>query len=200
MALFTATLFTFLFIGLYFLHKGRLFWAGVPIAAAFAVKQSAWLILPFYVAFLYFKTGGTTKTAKASLPFVLTFIAIILPFFLWDQKAFLDSTIFYLSGNAPHSYPISGYGFGKILNQLSFIADPYQYYPFYILQLFVGLPLLVVLMKFLKKTPSISRLLLVYGIFLLVFWYFSRYLNNSHLGFLSMVFISAYFWPEKEAS
>ena len=186
----------FLFAGLYLLQRGRYAWAGVPTALAFAIKQSAWPVLPFYAAFLYFKTKNMEQTIKMLMPFVLTFAIVVLPFFLWNQKAFIDSTILYLSGNAPHSYPIAGYGWGMILSRLGFIKDVDQYYPFHIWQAIIGIPVLIVLLRFLKNAPAVSRLIVAYGIFLFVFWYFSRYFNNSHLGYLSMIFITAYFWPQ----
>lgn len=191
-------MFTFLFGSLYLLHKGRYLWAGIPLALAFAVKQSAWPIMPFYLAFLYFRTKKVKNFLWLLLPFIATSALIIGPFFLWDPKAFLDSTVFYLSGSIPHSYPISGYGFGKLLQEFGFIKDLHRYYPFYIWQILVGLPLLTLLIKFLKKDPSVPRLIITYGIFLFVFWYFSRYFNNSHLSYLSMVFITAYFFPQEK--
>ena len=211
-------MFTFLFMGLFLLHRKHYLLAGIPIALAFAVKQSAWLILPFYIVFLYFIAqvstskesfghlrgaaighlrGVAKKTLRMLVPFIITFGIVVLPFFLWGQKAFLDSTIFYLSGNTEHSYPISGYGFGNLLHQVGMIRDLKEYYPFYIWQMIIGIPLLIVLLRYLKSHPTIGRMILVYGIFLFVFWYFSRYLNNSHLGYLSVVFITAYFWPEE---
>ena len=191
-------MFAFLFLGLYLLHKKKYLIAGLPIALAFAVKQSAWPILPFYFAFVYFKSRNLSKTLKNFIPFVVTFSVITLPFFFWNTKAFLDSTLFYLSGNIDHGYPISGYGIGMILTQMGIIKDANQYYPFVIWQVIVGIPLAVILIKNLKNNLSVSRLILIYGIFLFVFWYFSRYLNNSHLGYLSMVFITAYFWPDEK--
>ena len=191
-------MFAFLFASFYLLTKGKLFLAGIPMGLAFAVKQSAWPILPLYVAFLFLKTKKLKETAKNLFPLALTFLAILSPFLLWDYRSFLDSTIFYLSGSAPNSYPISGYGFGKLLNQMGLIKDAYQYFPFHIIQLVAGLPLFWVLYAFLKKNLSVGRLILSYGIFLLVFWYFSRYFNNSHLAYLSVVFITAYFWPQEE--
>ena len=188
----------FLFLGLYLLHKKRHSLAGLPIALAFAVKQSAWPILPFYFAFVYFKNKNISKTFKDLGIFAITFIGITLPFFLWDPKAFLDSTLFYLSGNIANGYPISGYGIGMILTQMGIIKDANQYYPFQIWQALIGIPLIIVLIKNLKNNLKVGRVILVYGIFLFVFWYFSRYLNNSHLGYLSMVFITAYFWPDEK--
>ena len=191
-------MFAFLFLGLYLLHKKKFLLAGLPIALAFTVKQSVWPILPFYFAFIYCKNKNFKKTLKDILPFVITFAAITLPFFFWNQKAFLDSTIFYLSGNIAHGYPISGYGWGMILTQMGVIKDANQYYPFQIWQAVIGIPLIAVLVKNLKNNLTVGRLILVYGIFLFVFWYFSRYLNNSHLGYLSLVFIAAYFWPDEK--
>lgn len=190
-------MFAFLFAGFYFLYLKRYTLSGIPIGLAFAVKQSAWPFLPFYIAFLYFKTKSVKKTVRVLLWFVLTFGVIIIPFLFWDLKAFLDSTIFYLSGNTPNSYPISGYGFGKVLNQLGVIKDIHQYYPFHIWQIGVGLPIAFILLRLLKAKSSVRILILVYGIFLFVFWYFSRYFNNSHLGYLSMLFTTAYFWPKE---
>jgi len=188
-------MYPFLFAGLYLLERKRYIWAGLPFALAFAVKQSVWPIFPFYIAFLYFKTGNVKETIKVLTPFFVLFILFFLPFFLWNQKAFLDSTVFYLSGSIEHSYPISGYGLGKLLNELGIIKDVHVYYPFWIWQVIIGIPLAVLLMRFLRDTPSVQKLIIVYGIFLFVYWYLSRYFNNSHLGYLSMVFITAYFWP-----
>lgn len=189
-------MFSFLLAGLYLLHKERYSLAGIPLALAFAVKQSAWLLLPFYIAFLYFKKRDLVQSIKLATPFMATFTVIALPFLIWNSKAFIDSIVFYLSGSVAHSYPISGYGFGMVLREIGVIGDIHQYYPFHIWQIIIGLPLLVILIQFLRKAPSVSRLILAYGIFIFVFWYFSRYLNNSHLGYLSMVFTTAYFWPK----
>ncbi len=191
-------MFVFLFAAFYLLSKGRLFLSGIPIGLAFAVKQSVWPILPFYIAYLFFKTKNVKQTFKNILPFGLTFIAIVSPFLIWDYRSFLDSTVFYLSGGTQNSYPISGYGLGMILNQIGVIKDVHQYFPFHVFQILVGIPLAWVLIVYLKKNPSVHRLIIVYGLFLFVFWYLSRYFNNSHLGYLSMVFIAAYFWPPKD--
>jgi len=191
-------MFAFLFFGLYLLYIKKYFVAGIPIALAFAVKQSAWPILPFYFTYLYFKKNNLKKTLIAISLFLVSFVIVIAPFLLWNPKAFLDSTIFYLSGSTEHSYPVSGYGLGKLLESFGFIKDVYAPYPFHIWQLIVCIPLLIILIKYFKKHSRIKTLILLYGIFLFVFWYLSRYFNNSHLGYLSLIFIVAYFWPENE--
>jgi len=189
-------MFAFLFWSWYWLEKKRYSLAGIPLALAFATKQSAWPIFPFYLVFLWLKSKKSLlQTIKNLLPFVLVFGVIVLPFFFWDMKAFLESTIFYLAGSVSHSYPVSGYGWGMILNQRGIISDINAYYPFWIWQALTCLPLAVFLFWWLRKSPTVWRLIVCYGVFTLVFWYFSRYFNNSHLGYLSMVFLTAFFWP-----
>ncbi len=191
-------MFTFLFAALFLFHKNRYFLGGVLMALAFAVKQSVWPIFPFYFAYLYFKNRDLKKTIIQLVPFAVTFLAIVLPFILWDPKAFFDSTIFYLSGNVVHSYPVSGYGLGMLLAQVGIIKDVHASFPFWLFQIFIGVPLAAILITWQKKNNNIPRLIISYGVFLFVFWYLSRYFNNSHLGYLSMVFITAYFWPSNE--
>lgn len=190
----------FLFASLFLLQKRRYFLAGIPLALAFAIKQSAWFVFPFYVAYLYWQTKSLRKTVMAMLPFTAIFLAIVLPFFLWNPKAFMDSTVGYLSGNVPHSYPIAGYGLSMLLLQLGVIKDVHAYYPFTFWQIGIGMPVLGGLLWYLKQAPSIARLLFVHAVFLFIFWYLSRYFNNSHVAYISLLFIIAYFWPaEKNA-
>lgn len=170
----------------------RLMWSGVFMGLAFSIKQSVWPILPFYLAYVWFR-GRLRWFLQISVPFFLTIVIINIPFLLWDSKAFLNSTIFYLSGSLPTGYPISGYGFGMVLHELGFIKDLQGYYPFWFWQAIIGLPLMVLLVKWMRKENTVKRLLLSYGVFLFVFWYFARYLNNSHLGYISSVFLLGYF-------
>ncbi len=193
-------MFAFLFWSWYWLEKKRYSLAGIPLALAFATKQSVWPLFPFYFAFLWWNNKKKIRqTIKQLIPFAFVFGAIVLPFFLWDPKAFLDSTVFYLAGNAAHSYPISGYGWGMLLYRQGLITDLNAYYPFWLWQLLFCLPLAIGLFYWLRKSPAVWRMIVSYGIFTLIFWYFSRYFNNSHLGYLSIVFLTAYFWPKKKS-
>lgn len=187
----------FLITGFYLLHKSKFVFSSVLIACAFAVKQSVWPLFPLYIAYLWFKNKDKKIFYKSLAVFVGTFSLFVLPFLLWDPRAFLDSTVFYLSGNTPNSYPISGYGFGMLLHEFGIIKDLKENFPFIIPQLLAGIPLLFYLIKFLKNNTSVRNLILTYGIFLSVFWFFSRYFNNSHIVYLTIIFTTAYFWPEK---
>jgi len=189
--------FSFLFWGFYLLEKKKYNLAGIPMALSFATKQSIWPIFPFYLAFLWLNSGKNLKqTIKNLMSLVLVFAIIVLPFYFWNPKAFLDSTLFYLTGQTLKSYPVNGYGWGMVLYRLGMIDNLYRYYPFWFWQLGVGLPLFFFLYRWLTKSATVDRLIVCYGIFTFVFWYFSRYFNNSHLGYLSMVFLTSYFWPK----
>ncbi|MBI4091776.1 MAG: hypothetical protein HY427_01025 [Candidatus Levybacteria bacterium] len=185
----------FLFPSLFFLFRQKLFISAVFMGLAFAVKQSVWPILPFYVAYLWFRKRNSKDFQRTLGIFIGTFAIIVLPFFLWNPKAFIDSTILYLSGNTEHAYPISGYGFGMLLNQFGIIKSIKDNFPFVIFQLLLGIPLIIYLLKYLKKNMSVKNLILVYAIFLSIFWYFSRYFNNSHIAYISILITMVYFWP-----
>lgn len=193
-------MYAFLFFGFFLLHKKKYTWSAIFTSIAFSIKQSAWPLFPLYIAFLYFKEKDIKLVIKSLFSLLLVFLVISGPFIIWDYKAYVASTIFYLSGVTDHSYPISGYGFGMVLNSFGFIKDVHKYYPFQIWQILLGLPLLIFLLKKLKDNPTTKRLIFFYGVFLFIFWYFSRYFNNSHLGYISVVFMSAYFFPENTAS
>lgn len=189
--------FGFLFIGLYYLYRNKNLLAGALIALAFATKQSVWPIFPFYVLYLYLKSKSIKKTIQELIPFTVVFLSVVAPFFFWNQKAFIDSTISYLSGSVPHSYPISGYGFGMILQSFGLIKNTNSYYPFIFWQLGAALPFLIYIFLSFKKNLNVKTLIFLYGIFLFIFWYFSRYFNNSHVAYLTVIFITSYFWPEE---
>lgn len=186
-------MFGFFALSLFALQRKKHIIASVFLALAFAVKQSIWFIFPFYVFYLLLKLKDKAHIIKSITFFAIVFSLITVPFFIWDSKAFIDSTISYLSGTTSHSYPVSGYGFGKLLNSTGVIKDTHAYYPFYIWQIVFALPVLGFLLYLFKKKPSVSKMVLFYGIFLFVYWYFSRYFNNSHVAYLTLVFTTAYF-------
>lgn len=191
-------MFAFLFASLYFLQIRKNFMSSVMMAFAFAIKQSVWPIFPFYFVYLYLKNKNLKKTILDLAPFTVVFLIITLPFFFWSPSAFLTSTIFYLSGNAEHSYPIAGYGLGALLKDIGIIKSQYDYYPFWVWQFIISLPVMFWFIKWQQKGNTVKKLIIVYALFLFIFWYFSRYFNNSHLGYISMLFVTAYFWPNNK--
>lgn len=184
----------FLVASLFFLHKKKVLWSCFLLALAFGVKQSIWPFFPLF--FYYIFKEYKSKLFQGLTVFGITFLLIVAPFLLWDMQAFLDSTVFYLTSSGETNYPISGYGFGMLMHQMGIIPDVHGYFPFTIFQFVFGIPVAVLLCIWLSKKPSVRNLMFSYGIFLFVFWYFSRYFNNSHIGFISSVFLISYFTPD----
>lgn len=191
-------MFAFLFAGLILLTKKKFTFSAIAIALAFSVKQSVWPLLPLYVFYLYLVSDNIKTFSLRILPFIVTFLIIVIPFVVWDPQAFFNSTVFYLSGNTVHSYPISGYGLGSVLHQVGVIKNLNEAYPFVVWQIFLVIPVLIYGLYALKKYKNVRTLIFTYGLLVFIYWYSSRYFNNSHVGYLTMVFLTAYFWPQED--
>lgn len=181
-----------LVVSIVLLEKKRYVWSAIMMALAVLSKQTTWFILPFYGWLFWYKTKDHMAVFwKSVVAAIIVGSIITIPFLVWDYHAFLDSVIFYLSGTSTHSYPVSGYGLGMVLYAAGVIKDIHAYYPFSVWQAIICIPLFIMLMKSCITSRTQSRMLLAYAVFLMVFWYLSRYFNNSHLGYLSMVFALA---------
>lgn len=175
---------------LFLLEKKHFVLSAVIFAFAILSKQTAWFSIPFIGAYIWAVSKRSWRTLLQYLFITSAVSAVILtPFLLWDTNAFVNSVIFYLSGNTAHSYPISGYGLGMILYSLGIVKNIHDSYPFIIWQAAIGLPIYVVCIRWLICEPKISRLLVGYTTVLFVLWYLSRYFNNSHLGFIGSLYV-----------
>lgn len=175
---------------LVFLGKKRYVFSSIFLALSLLSKQTTWFILPFYMLYLWKQTAkNRTFFWMAAFMCAVVGVLFVAPFLIWDGTAFIESVVLYLTGNAATSYPVSGYGLSMVLFDAGVITDIHAFYPFVYWQIAIALPLLVVLLKWLWNKPSESKLMMAYAIFLCVYWYLSRYFNNSHLGYLSMLFV-----------
>jgi len=175
---------------LLFLGKKQYIVSSIFLALSFLSKQTTWFILPFYIVYLWRQTAhNRTIFWKSAFVCVVVEIVMTAPFIIWDAKAFFDSVVLYLIGNTSTSYPVSGYGLSMVLYEANIIRDIHAYYPFIYWQIAIALPLLIILTRWVWNKPTQSKLMMSYAIFLCVYWYLSRYFNNSHLGYLSMLFV-----------
>lgn len=183
----------FWFVWALFLLEKKKFWLSAPVfALALLSKQTIWFAFPFYAVYFWKTTAHTFR--ERVLPIVLFIIPLIVlvgPFLAWDYKAFFDSVVFYLSGNTANAYPVSGYGLSMVLYDAGIIKDIHAYYPFMLWEAPLGLGVLFVTLVLLWKKLKMSYLLLFYGLTLFVVWYTSRYFNNSHVSYLSSIFVLA---------
>ncbi len=186
----------FLLWSLFMLYKKRYMLSALVLALAFGVKQSIWPFFPLYWFYMYHQKKSAVLSSL--IGFSIVFFILTVPFLLWDAQAFIDSTVLYLSASGQENYPISGYGFGMLMKEAGVITDIHGHFPFYLFQAGIGLPVLGLLLIWLREKPTLQNLLFAFGIFLLVFWYFSRYFNNSHIGYISCILLTSYFLPSRE--
>ncbi len=170
---------------IYLLDRKSWFWSAVLFGLSLMSKQTIWFAAPFYFMYMFMTNKkNTVHTIRYGLVTVGVCAVLTAPFLLWDSNAFIDSVFLYLSGGTPTGYPVSGYGLGMVLYDLGVITDTHAYYPFWLWQAGVGLPVMVLAVWFMMKKLRISRFFIGYAITLLAVWYVSRYFNNSHVTYI----------------
>ncbi len=196
--------FTGIFLSLYLLFKNKYQWSALALGLACASKQSSWLILPLYFYYIWvqlklkFSFQSIAKLWQKTWPFFICSAIFFTPFLAWDSQSFIEDIYLFPGGGLPTSYPISGMGVSQLMLQLGLIKNPGDNYPFIYLQLIAGLPVLVFLGYKLSKHIRVSYLAFAYGIFLGIFWLFSRFFADNYAGYLSMVFIMGMVFKETE--
>ncbi len=169
----------------YLLDKKSWLWSSVLFGLSLMSKQTIWFAVPFYYFYMYATNKHNLRQVIAYGMVTLVICGLLVgPFILWDAKAFIESVLLYLNGGTPTGYPVSGYGLGMVLYDLGIIQDTHAYYPFWLWQLAVGLPVTAIAVRFMLAKPRISRLFVGYAISLLGIWYVSRYFNNSHVSYV----------------
>jgi hypothetical protein len=156
----------------------------VFLALAVVTKHTAWFIVPFVLTYLVSQRWLTRNTLHRLVPFLAIVALFIVPFLLWDARAFIEDIYHYPAGTLPASYFIKGYGLSKILANAGGYAVPTA------AQLLL-LPWLIFLMFWTRRQPTLSRVVLSYGLFLWPFWFLARFFNNNYLGVLVAVFLIA---------
>lgn len=186
--------FFWLLLALFLWHRKQFIIASAVYALALLSKQTIWLSFPFVMIYLWKDIAAFTMIKKALIfsIFVVVLVVVMGPFLVWNPQAYWESTISFLQGSTPYSYPVAGYGFGMVLYQMGVIKDIHAYYPFIFWQVVIALPVVSLLLGWFRASVSAGRLLIAYSIFLFVFWYFSRYFHNSHLGYISLVLSVGY--------
>lgn len=185
-----------LVLTVYLLKKERVLLSSLTLALACASKQSVWLFLPFYYAYLFFRNSkffNLRSLVKQTWILPVTLALIIAPFFFWNPKAFYEDIFAYPAGTITTSYPINGYGVSVLLYRLGFVNKLTDYLPMWVAQV----PLILVsgyhLIKKQRKDNSLSRLVFNYAVLIFVFLFFSRFFHDNYVGFISQLFLISYF-------
>jgi hypothetical protein len=176
-------------------------------AAAFglacASKPTAWFLAPFYLLLL---TGSDTllergKNAWERLrawltlalqrawPALAACVLIIGPWFVWNPAAMYDDVWRWSAGTSPTSYQIWGWGASNLLLATGWLSSRFAYWPFWIPELLLGLPIMAWLLWRQLRDNSLGMALWGYGLFLVAFFFVSRFLNENYLGYLVAILV-----------
>jgi len=167
--------------------------AGVAIGLALASKPTAWFAVPFLALWIGRSAAGSGLRAwlrtvwREAWPAALAAMVVILPYLIWDARAMIDDVWRWSNGRSETAYQIWGWGASNLTLALGLVPSRFAYWPFWIPQLLVSLPLLIALMWRQMRDNTLSRALWGYGILLLAFFFFSRFLNENYLGYIAAV-------------
>jgi len=176
------------------LNAGRLALGALLVGAALATKQTVVFLYPPFLAYLW-GTERQGAPVRVKLAYVWRYgrwsllmpVVTIAPFLLWNGPAFMAGTVGFVAGTVAHSYPIRGtgsYGFSAVVVLGKLVASPQAYYPFSLLEAAVVVPLLVALCRALSRRASVGLLAAGYAVTLGLGYYFSRFLQESGMGFI----------------
>ncbi len=192
-----------LIISAWFLYRKNWLWSSIFFGVAAASKPTAWFLAPFWALALLqqtsiplsqaFRKATMSKLAKRIVPALGVFLIFTLPYFLWSPGDFIDDVWRWAAGTALIHYQIWGLGFANFVLAWGDLSDRFAVWPFWIPELLVSLPLLVILILKQLKDNSISSWFWHGAILLLGFAYFSRFLNENYLGFLLGLLALGYF-------
>lgn len=197
--------FFWIVLTIYLLKNRQFIWSSLALGPAVTSKQMAWFFVPFYIVYLYyfFKSLSPENSfiknmkliCQKTYPFIIIVFLIFIPFLVWDWHSFIEDTVAYPGGSV---YPINGYGFGFIVRMTGLVKSVTDYFPFWIFQLVICLPLFCWLIRWQEKDNRLSRLVIGYSLFITVWWFFSRFFHDNYVNYALMFLVIAYFLVNTE--
>lgn len=163
------------------------------LGLAFASKQTAWLTFPLWVA--YWWCLRPQSGLAWWRPIVVTgavMLAVILPFFAWDPRAYVDDTIRYVSGAIPFTYPLSGTTILQYLWTTGIVDDPWLPIPTWPLQIPVWGAMLWAGWRAIRREPRMSTVLTWSVVVILGVLLVSRFAPDNYYVALVQLAVAAY--------
>lgn len=163
---------------------------------ACASKPTAWFFAPFYGLLLL--ANHDTKRyqwwqgwpalmwlgLRQSMPAIITFALLVLPYALWNPFAFYDDVWRWSNGQGETGYQIWGWGASNFVLALGWVSSRFAQWPFWRVELCVALPLLLWFLQRQRRHNTLATACWHYGVFLFVFFYSSRFLNENYLSYI----------------
>lgn len=134
---------------------------------------------------------------RRALPALAIFAALIGPYLIWDAYAFYDDVWRWSNGRGETGYQIWGWGLSNFVLGFGLVADRFSQWPFLVTQAIIAGPLLLWTIYRQLRDNSISAACWHYALFLLAFFYASRFLNENYLGYVAAFFAIGLFSTEE---
>lgn len=170
--------------------------AGACLGLSLASKQTAWLLLPPVAVWLWanYRRGRISFDAAKGFAAatLVTTALVVLPFLAWNPAALYDDTVRYVAGVIPDSFPISGTTVIQYLRVWGFVPSPWSPVAVWPIQLAVLLPTFWMVARWIRSSPTISRLLAAGSIILLVAVLFNRVGAENYFVSVLLLAVSSY--------
>ncbi|MFO7682544.1 MAG: glycosyltransferase 87 family protein [Chloroflexota bacterium] len=156
---------------------------------ACSLKQFAWFIAPFYLLLAIHRENGLDWKRGLKMVVIMGVVMFIVtaPFAVWDWQAFFEDVFLYPGGQVGVNYPILGYTVGTLLIGVGVIPSHYSDFPFMLLQLIFGMPLLIFLLHRQWRNNYVGEMFLFSGIFVFGLGLVSRFFQDNYIGFVAVL-------------
>ena len=186
------------------IHNSPILLAAAAFGLACASKPTAWFLAPFFALLLVRDQLGSWRGILRSFPAMLkrgwpalaVFAVLVVPYLVWDANAFWDDVWRWAAGTAETHYQIWGWGASNFVLAFGGLASRFDYWPFWIPELVVALPLLIWLGWRQIRGNTIGAASWHYALLLLAFLFVSRFLNENYLGYILAFLAMGYFVVE----
>lgn len=171
-------------LAILFLNRQKWGWSFLFMGVACALKQYAWFIAPFYLLYIW-QTSQPDKrltrmaTAVGVIGGVMAVTAV--PFIIWNPQAFLTDVLAFPAGRAELLYPIRGFTIGRLLMGAGIIPTFVSPFPFQLLQVVIGLPVMAALLMFQYKR-NLAAMVVVAALFIFCIGFLSRFFHHNYVG------------------
>lgn len=162
---------------------------------ACASKPTAWFFAPFFGLLLVadrelLPLRWQRLRAHMQLlwhrgwPALLIFALCVVPYVIWNPFAIYDDVWRWSNGQGETGYQIWGWGASNFVLALGLVSDRFGQWPFWRLEVLLALPVLIWFVSRQLRANTLSNACWHYGLFLLLFFYGSRFLNENYLAYI----------------
>lgn len=173
--------------------RGWQWGSAVAFGLACASKPTAWFLAPFYLLLV---AGGDPRDLwrrpsawiarawRAAWPALAAVLLIVGPYLAWNPAALYDDVWRWSNGTSETAYQIWGWGASNLLLAAGWVKSRFAYWPFWLPELLIGVPLLLGLLRRQIAENTSGRMAWGYALFLAAFFFVSRFFNENYLGYI----------------